>query len=242
MTSLEIRSAAAVGLLYVVRMLGLFMVLPVLPLVAEDLDGATPLLIGLALGIYGLSQACLQIPLGLLSDRIGRKKVIFGGLVVSPPGQSGGGNGGLDSRHCTGPLPAGVWRDREHAARAGVGRHAGRTPRQSHGDRRDRYRCLVSTALILGPFIASFGGLSAVFLFCAAGAVLGMLVLIGLIPEPMVRSQNPDVAVDPARIIETLSGSGPCPDHARRVRAALLAHEQLRRVADPYAVDWPDRR
>lgn len=64
------------------RMLGLFMVLPVLALYAERLPGATPLMVGLALGIYGLTQAGLQIPMGRLSDRIGRKPVIIFGLLV----------------------------------------------------------------------------------------------------------------------------------------------------------------
>ena len=64
------------------RMLGLFMVLPVFSLYAHQLTHSTPALIGFALGVYGLSQACLQIPFGSLSDRIGRKKVITMGLVL----------------------------------------------------------------------------------------------------------------------------------------------------------------
>ena len=55
------------------RMLGLFMVLPVFSLYAAELHGATPALIGLAMGIYGLSQAVFQIPFGALSDRSGRR-------------------------------------------------------------------------------------------------------------------------------------------------------------------------
>lgn len=58
------------------------MVLPVLPLMADSIDAATPFLIGLALGAYGLSQAVLQIPMGIWSDRFGRKKVIAIGLLV----------------------------------------------------------------------------------------------------------------------------------------------------------------
>lgn len=64
------------------RMLGLFMILPVFSVYAEHIPGATATLIGLTLGIYGLTQACLQIPFGILSDHIGRKPVILIGLIL----------------------------------------------------------------------------------------------------------------------------------------------------------------
>jgi len=63
-------------------MAGLFMVLPVMVLYSDLLPGATPLLMGLALGIYGLTQALLQIPFGILSDRIGRRPLIAAGLLL----------------------------------------------------------------------------------------------------------------------------------------------------------------
>lgn len=63
-------------------MLGLFMVLPILALYMDNYPGFSPLLLGLCLGIYGLTQAALQIPLGLLSDKIDRRPVIIGGLLV----------------------------------------------------------------------------------------------------------------------------------------------------------------
>ena len=63
-------------------MLGLFMILPVFALYADELQGVTPALAGLAIGIYGLTQAMLQIPYGLVSDRLGRKPVIIFGLLV----------------------------------------------------------------------------------------------------------------------------------------------------------------
>ena len=78
----ERRSVGVVALIAMIRMFGLFALLPVLSLYARDLEGATSLLIGLAVGSYGLTQAFLQIPLGALSDRVGRIPVIVGGLVV----------------------------------------------------------------------------------------------------------------------------------------------------------------
>ncbi len=76
------KNTLALASIFSLRMLGLFMILPVLTLYQHQLIGATPTLIGLALGIYGLMQALLQIPFGLLSDKIGRKKVITGGLLL----------------------------------------------------------------------------------------------------------------------------------------------------------------
>lgn len=78
----ERQIVALAGSVLALRMLGLFMILPLFSLYAADLSGATPFLIGLALGLYGLSQAVLQVPLGHLSDRIGRRAVIAGGLCV----------------------------------------------------------------------------------------------------------------------------------------------------------------
>ena len=82
MTAGERRATLGLAGVYGFRMLGLFLILPVFALFAEGLPGATPFLTGLAIGIYGLTQAALQIPFGLLSDRIGRKPVIFGGLLL----------------------------------------------------------------------------------------------------------------------------------------------------------------
>ena len=64
------------------RMLGLFMLLPIFALYTNQIPFATPVLIGIALGIYGLLQACFQIPFGMISDHIGRKPVIMAGLVL----------------------------------------------------------------------------------------------------------------------------------------------------------------
>lgn len=76
----ETRAAISLALVYVLRMLGLFMVIPVLAIAAIDYPDYSPLLVGLAIGGYGLTQAILQIPMGVLSDKWGRKPVIYMGL------------------------------------------------------------------------------------------------------------------------------------------------------------------
>jgi len=82
MLGVEKRAISVIAVIAMLRMLGLFALLPVLSLYAAGLDGATPLLIGLAVGAYGLTQAGLQIPLGALSDKVGRVPVIVAGLAV----------------------------------------------------------------------------------------------------------------------------------------------------------------
>jgi len=78
----EKRAAASLASIYSLRMLGLFMIFPVFSLYGQQLEGNTPLLIGLAIGAYGLTQAIFQIPFGMLSDKIGRKPVIVMGMLI----------------------------------------------------------------------------------------------------------------------------------------------------------------
>ncbi|PKH21340.1 MFS transporter [Enterobacterales bacterium CwR94] len=82
MTPVELRATWGLGTVFSLRMLGMFMVLPVLTTYGMALQGASEALIGLAIGIYGLAQAVFQIPFGLLSDRMGRKPLIVGGLLL----------------------------------------------------------------------------------------------------------------------------------------------------------------
>jgi MFS family permease len=86
MDASERRSVGVVALISMIRMFGLFALLPVLSLYAMDLDQATPLLVGLAVGAYGLTQAGFQVPFGALSDRIGRMPVIIIGLGIFAAG------------------------------------------------------------------------------------------------------------------------------------------------------------
>lgn len=82
MSATELRVTITLALIYFLRMLPLFMLLPVLTLAGNQYPDASPQLLGIALGIYGLTQAGLQIPLGMLSDRFGRKPIIVAGLCL----------------------------------------------------------------------------------------------------------------------------------------------------------------
>ena len=82
MTSREKKAVFGLSFIYMTRMLGLFMLMPVLALDAHAMRDSTPFLLGLAVGIYGLAQAILQFPFGSASDRFGRKPVLIFGLLL----------------------------------------------------------------------------------------------------------------------------------------------------------------
>ena len=87
MSGQEVRTSASLASIFALRMLGLFLILPVFAVHARTIPGGdSPALVGLALGIYGLTQGVLQIPFGAASDRWGRKPVIVAGLVLFAAG------------------------------------------------------------------------------------------------------------------------------------------------------------
>ena len=184
MTALEKRTVGSLALLYSFRMLGLFMVLPLLALYAADMPGATPSMIGLALGVYGLTQALLQIPFGWLSDQVGRKPVIVGGLLLFALGSIVAGladsvYGIILGRTLQGAgaiastvmaLVADLTREEQRTkAMALVGMSIGLS---------------FAVALVLGPVVAAAGGLSAVFWFTALLAIAGVAIVLLLVPKP----------------------------------------------------------
>jgi len=184
LSPVERRSAIGLALIFAMRMLGLFMILPVFALYAHDLAGATPMLVGLAIGAYGLTQAVLQIPFGLLSDRIGRKPVIYGGLILFAIGSVVAAS--ADSIYA---VILGRALQGSGAIAAAITALAADLTRESV---RTRAMAAIgisvalsfAAALVLGPVVGEMIGVSGIFWLTAGFALVGMLVLGALVPTP----------------------------------------------------------
>ncbi len=196
MNKLELRTAITLAAVYSVRMLGLFMILPVLPLYTEALENITPFLIGIAIGIYGLTQATFQIPLGLLSDKIGRKPVIAGGLLFFAfgsviaalagdniyqiiVGRALQGTGAIAA--ATMALAADLTRE-EHRAKvmAGIGMTIGVS---------------FAIAMIIGPILNAYFGVSGIFWITSVLALIGVLLILFVVPTPVRTISHRDAGI-----------------------------------------------
>ena len=182
----EFRAALSLSSVYALRMLGLFMILPVFALYAGDLEGVTPTLTGLAIGIYGLTQALLQIPAGLLSDRIGRKPVIIGGLLIFALGS-------VLAALADSMLVVILGR-----ALQGAGAIAAAIMALAADLTREQHRIKVmavigmsiglsfALALVLGPILNDWVGVPGIFAITALLALGGILVVGFVVPRPVV--------------------------------------------------------
>lgn len=177
----ERRAVSAIAVIGMLRMFGLFALLPVLALFAADLDGATPLLIGLAVGAYGLTQASLQIPLGALSDRIGRVPVILGGLAIFAAGSLLAASAETIEGVIAGRLlqGAGAISAALTALIADVTRESVRTRSMAVFGVGVGIAFLL--AMVIGPLIAAHFGVRSLFVLGAVAAVLAALAIL-LIP------------------------------------------------------------
>ncbi|HSH49164.1 MAG TPA: MFS transporter [Halomonas sp.] len=196
----ERRAITGLAGLYASRMLGLFMVLPVLALYADALSGSTPLLIGLALGIYGLTQAALQIPFGLLSDRIGRKPVIALGLCLFMLGSIVAAQAdsiqGIILGRClqgSGAVAAAIMALLADQTREQVRTAAMATIGLSIG-------VAFAVAMVVGPLVSARFGLSGVFWLTAGLALVGLGVLWKLVPPAPRRARHRDVGLDRSQL------------------------------------------
>ncbi len=179
----ETRAVSMLATLYVVRMLGLFMVLPLISIYSADMVGATPFLLGLAVGAYGLTQAVLQIPMGWLSDHIDRRWVIVFGLLLLVAGS------------VVAALSTSIWGVIGGRFLQGAGAIASATMALVADYTRVEQRAKASAiiggsiaiafglALVLGPTFANFGGLQLVFAATGALALAG-IVVVAFLPKP----------------------------------------------------------
>ena len=194
----EFRAAAALAAVFSVRLLGLFMIYPVFAAYAGTLAGANPYLIGEALGIYGLSQGLLQIPFGLLSDRIGRKVMIVLGLVLFGAGSAVAAisttiGGVIIGRALQGAGAVGsvilalvadlTGEDSRTAAMAMVGITIGAS---------------FLVALLAGPVVANFIGVAGIFWLMVALALVGIAITQFVVPSPPRLRVHRDAETVPA--------------------------------------------
>jgi MFS family permease len=184
----EKRAAFSLALIYAFRMLGLFMILPVFSLYANQFDGATPLLTGLAIGIYGLTQGLFQLPFGFLSDRFGRKKIIVIGLLIFAIGSVVAAE--ADS----------IYQIIGGRALQGLGAIAAVVMALAADLTREEVRLRVMAfigmsiglsfmiSMVMGPLLAARYGLSLLFWITAGLALAGIAVVVFITPQP--RSQG----------------------------------------------------
>ena len=180
MSSTEKLLALKVSLIMSVRMLGLFMLFPVMSVYAVDYDSSTPFLIGMAIGVYGLTQALLQIPFGYLSDRFGRKPILIIGLLIFLLGSVVAANasniifviigralqgGGAISAVLMAFLADSILEDNRAKANAFVGFQIG---------------VAFMLSLIIGPIITSRVGLSGLFWVIGFLSIIAMLIVLSL--------------------------------------------------------------
>ncbi len=190
MNALEKRAVAAISGIFVMRMAGLFMLLPVLAIYATGLSGSTPFLVGMAMGVYGLTQALFQITFGMASDRFSRKPVItigllifaLGGLVAALAdsigwlivGRAIQGAGAISA--ATLALTADLTRETERTkAIAIIGVSIGAT---------------FMFSLMFAPLLQSIIGVTGLFWLSAVFAVVAIVILWGQLPNVNIREFN----------------------------------------------------
>ena len=186
MNSTERIFSLKISLIMSVRMLGLFMLFPVMSVYASEYDNSTPFLVGMAIGIYGLTQALLQIPFGYLSDRFGRKPILILGLLIFFIGSVIAANtsnillvvigrafqgGGAISAVLMAFLADSVNEENRAKANAFVGFQIG---------------VAFMLSLLIGPIISAKVGLQGLFWSIAFLSILAMLIVLSLKHSPPV--------------------------------------------------------
>jgi len=195
--AMEKRAGISLAAIYAVRMLGLFMILPVFALYADQFEGSTPLLIGLALGIYGLTQGLLQIPYGMLSDRFGRKPMIAIGLLVFVAGSLLAA--GADTIY---EIIAGRALQGAGAVAAVLMALAADLSREEHRLKMMGFIGVsigfaFAIAMVAGPVLNQLVGLSGIFISTAVLALFALLILFVWVPNPKESLFHRDTQASP---------------------------------------------
>ncbi|MGA6103160.1 MFS transporter [Psychrobacter pocilloporae] len=184
MNSVEKRAILGVGGIFALRMIGLFMIVPVFSVYGDNYAHATPFLIGLAVGIYGLGQAIFQIPMSLAADKFPRKPIIMLGLILFAAGGIIAANATDIYQVIIGRVLAGSGAVSAvlMALLADVTREEMRTKAMA------TMGLTIATSIMLafafGPLLVGSLGISGLFWLTAGFAILAMLLLF-VVPTPM---------------------------------------------------------
>lgn len=186
------KSVFPIAAIFSFRMLGLFMLIPVFTLFANQLEGSTPALMGIALGSYGLSQGILQIPFGLLSDKYGRKTMISIGLALFAAGSLLGAL----THSIYGMIFARILQGMGAVGSVLIALLADLTPEQQ----RTKAMAVIgmtigisfSLAMVISPAITHRFGLPGIFYLTTLLALSGLLILHVLIPTPQHQTFHSD--------------------------------------------------
>ncbi|PSJ79635.1 MFS transporter [Neisseria iguanae] len=202
----EWRASTTLSGVYALRMLGMFLVLPVLALYAATLPGAenNKSLIGLAMGIYGLTQALLQLPMGMASDKFGRKKVIYVGLIVF----AGGSFIAAAADSLTMLVVARALQGAGAVSAAVTALLADLT----RNEVRTRAMAIIglsigltfSVSLVAAPVIATWIGVQGLFALTGALTLISIAVVAWLTPNPENPRLHDDAQAQPGRMAEVL--------------------------------------
>lgn len=183
MDALERRSVLALASVYLFRMLGLFLIMPIISIAADDLTGANAALIGAAIGVYGLTQALLQIPMGMMSDKIGRKPIILIGLAIFALGSLICANADSMTSLIVGRAiqGAGAIASTLMALLSDVTREQNRTKAMATVGISIGVSFMLS--LVMGPWLFSMIGLAGLFYLSLAFSVIGMGLILFAVPN-----------------------------------------------------------
>jgi predicted MFS family arabinose efflux permease len=204
MNPIERRAVGSLSAVMSLRLLGIFMLLPVFSLFAQGLPGTTPFLVGMAMGIYGLTQGLLQIPFGMVSDHLGRKPVIAVGLVIFIVGS-------LIAAHTQSIYilifgralqGAGAVGSTIIAMLADLTREEQRTKAMAINGM--TIGLSFSLAMMLGPALVPFIEVSGIFELAALLSLVAILILFVVVPKAEHSSWHRDAEPEPAQFMTIL--------------------------------------